>query len=261
MGSEELACWLLDDPEGTRLSLRYLAKLGIFTHTLESVACDPGENAQLDHLINQGAFVYRDLEEWSKVSKARQDDYQQEHLHDEDEVHFFTAGSAFVDVRDKGDNWVRLHCVAGDFLCLPRGMYHRIAPDPKSKNKSFEALRLNRDDPPVWTCFPRNEETEQREGRVEYVDQYIDEGKSTVPFHYLVAIAVGMFILLVLVIVARYQFSEDPWVHNHQNEHTEKMMDDYFQQKAALAAGVSPEVAATAAEGTAAESAHDPYDF
>ncbi|XP_040074221.1 1,2-dihydroxy-3-keto-5-methylthiopentene dioxygenase-like [Ixodes scapularis] len=49
-----------------------------------------------------------------------------EHRHPEEEVRFMSEGTAFFDIRDYQDKWVRIQFNEGDILVLPPNAYHRF---------------------------------------------------------------------------------------------------------------------------------------
>jgi mannose-6-phosphate isomerase-like protein (cupin superfamily) len=57
------------------------------------------------------------------------------HLHTDDEIRLFLDGSGYFDVRNKNDEWVRIHCFKGDMISLPAGIYHRYTNDEKNMAK------------------------------------------------------------------------------------------------------------------------------
>ena len=95
----------------------------------------------------------------------------EEHIHDAEEIRYILGGSGFFDVRNKADEWVRIHVKAGDLMTLPEGIYHRFTVDEKDW---IHAMRLFIGQP-VWTPF--NRPCEEHESRVKYVREFLEEKK------------------------------------------------------------------------------------
>jgi 1,2-dihydroxy-3-keto-5-methylthiopentene dioxygenase len=88
----------------------------------------------------------------------------EEHIHKDEEVRFFLEGSGYFDVRANNDKWIRMHCVPGDLLVLPAGIYHRFSLDEQGTTR---VLRLFQGEP-VWTPYNRSKETDGFKERKEY---------------------------------------------------------------------------------------------
>ncbi|KAL3798697.1 hypothetical protein HJC23_004448 [Cyclotella cryptica] len=136
-----------------------------------SDAVDP----KLSQLRDERGYSYADiitvhpdtLPEYDTKVKA----FFEEHIHDAEEIRYILGGSGFFDVRNKSDQWVRIHVKAGDLMTLPEGIYHRFTVD---ENDRIHAMRLFIGQP-VWTPF--NRPCEEHESRVKYIREYLEEKK------------------------------------------------------------------------------------
>ena len=52
--------------------------------------------------------------------------FDKEHYHTEDEVRFVLEGDGIFDVRDDGDQWIRIEVTEGDIIAIPARKYHRF---------------------------------------------------------------------------------------------------------------------------------------
>lgn len=67
------------------------------------------------------------------------------------------------------ERWIRCEMVEGDMITLPAGIYHRFLPDEKL---FFKVMRLFVGDP-VWTAYNRNEKTDAKAIRQEYMREFL----------------------------------------------------------------------------------------
>lgn len=65
--------------------------------------------------------------------------FDQEHYHTLDEVRFVVDGQGIFDVRDAGDQWVRIEVDAGDLIIIPARTYHRFY---LTATKNIRCVRL-----------------------------------------------------------------------------------------------------------------------
>ncbi|MEM9860336.1 MAG: cupin domain-containing protein [Myxococcota bacterium] len=68
--------------------------------------------------------------------------FDDEHLHDEDEVRFVLDGAGIFDVRDPDDRWMRVVVERGDLIVVPKGRYHRFE---LTNDKTIHCVRLFQD--------------------------------------------------------------------------------------------------------------------
>eukprot|EP01137_Pigoraptor_chileana_P011876 Opistho-2@63464 len=112
------------------VSLDYLESFGVKYFNVDGDT-DEGR-ASLDRICAELNIKNRDQVHIVESMAGYQDKIKmffQEHIHEDDEVRHFVAGSGFFDVRDPDDKWVRIHAAKNDLLVLPAGIYHRFTLD------------------------------------------------------------------------------------------------------------------------------------
>ena len=120
---------------------------------------DKTQDADLTLLRKEKGMSYADiitirpdtLPEYEKKLAA----FFEEHIHDDDEVRYILDGAGYFDVRAKDQKgWIRVKCVGGQCITLPKGMYHRFTLD---STESAQAMRLFVGEP-IWTPINKGPE-------------------------------------------------------------------------------------------------------
>lgn len=113
------------------------------------------EDGVLEKIRHDRGYHYEDTIE---ICKDKLPDYDEkvkmfytEHFHPDEEVRFVLEGSAYFDVRDRSDQWVRILVTRGDLIVFPKGIYHRFTLDSTNYCK---LLRLYTDSP-IYSAFYR----------------------------------------------------------------------------------------------------------
>ncbi|KAJ6903525.1 hypothetical protein NC651_020876 [Populus alba x Populus x berolinensis] len=180
-----IEAWFMDEASGedqrlTRhcnpkefVSLDYLAELGVLYWRLNPANYENDE--ELKKIREDRGYNYMDLLDIcpEKVSdfKEKLKNFYTEHIHADEEIRYCLEGSAYFDVRDKDDRWIRIWIKAGDLIILPAGIYHRFTLDTGDYVK---LMRLFVGEP-VWTAYNRPQE--DHPARKEYIKSMVTEKK------------------------------------------------------------------------------------
>ncbi|KAJ4414227.1 1,2-dihydroxy-3-keto-5-methylthiopentene dioxygenase [Gnomoniopsis sp. IMI 355080] len=152
---------------GTAISPSALEKLGVLYHHMPAVSL-------VDALAAERGYKNRDE---IKVSPQTMGDAYEtkvksffaEHLHEDEEIRYIRDGKGYFDVRNEGDEWVRIELEKDDLIILPPGIYHRFTTD---ETNYIHAMRLFKDEP-KWTPLNRSGDLDSNPLRKEYVSQYL----------------------------------------------------------------------------------------
>jgi len=125
----------------------------------------------LQEICTQKGYSYSDvldihpqrLENYSQKLEA----FYTEHMHPDEEVRLVLKGSAYFDLRDVDNNWIRIGVEKGDMLILPGGSYHRFTLDLNGYIKLFRLFGSK----PDWSSF--NRPADSHPARIAYVEKAI----------------------------------------------------------------------------------------
>jgi 1,2-dihydroxy-3-keto-5-methylthiopentene dioxygenase len=168
-----MRAFLLEKPD-VEVTEEELKEIGVLHWVIDVDNLE--RDGKLDSLCKERGYSYKDvvhvtpehLPNYAEKIKS----FFQEHLHTDDEIRLFLEGSGYFDVRNKNDEWVRLHCFKGDMISLPAGIYHRYTNDEKNMAKVMRFFAGT----PVWTPYSRSPETDRMEQRKKYLDSIKNKG-------------------------------------------------------------------------------------
>ncbi|EMC96985.1 hypothetical protein BAUCODRAFT_434904 [Baudoinia panamericana UAMH 10762] len=153
----------LPHDSGRSLSPSDLDILGIKHYEL------PDDLESVDRIASERNYKNRDQIEISPSTlpgyEEKVKNFFHEHLHEDEEIRYILGGGGYFDVRNKGDEWVRIRLEKGDLMIMPAGIYHRFTTDEQNYTK---ALRLFKEDP-KWTPLKRGEDTDINPFRKDYL--------------------------------------------------------------------------------------------
>jgi 1,2-dihydroxy-3-keto-5-methylthiopentene dioxygenase len=121
-----MKAYRLEDPAQT-VGADELARRGILSW---SVPRDENERAaMIDTIKREHGYVDEDFVELAPETPNLDTicaKFDKEHFHTEDEVRAVMAGAGIFDVRDEGDDWVRIEVTEGDMIVIPANTFHRF---------------------------------------------------------------------------------------------------------------------------------------
>jgi 1,2-dihydroxy-3-keto-5-methylthiopentene dioxygenase len=129
--------------DGTPISAERLRDEGVLN---EHVALDPSTyQPKMDELKTERGYIEQDQVELRPETpnlEAICQKFDDEHLHDEDEVRFVLEGEGIFDIRSQDDRWMRVKVQPGDLIVVPAKRYHRFE---LSDAKTIRCVRLFQD--------------------------------------------------------------------------------------------------------------------
>uniref|UniRef100_H3BZD3 Acireductone dioxygenase n=1 Tax=Tetraodon nigroviridis TaxID=99883 RepID=H3BZD3_TETNG len=159
-----LEAWFLDSNEDDQrkphrqnpncpVSMEQLKKLGVFHWKLNADVYET--DPELEKIRKDHGYSYMDIITIHRDTLSNYEEklkvFFDEHLHLDDEIRYILDGTAYFDVRDKEDRWIRIAMNKGDMITLPAGIYHRFTVDETNYTK---AMRLFVGEP-VWKAYNR----------------------------------------------------------------------------------------------------------
>lgn len=154
----------LPHDSGREVSLEQLARVGVlYSHhpTVDTV----------DELAKERSYKNRDQVTISpsamgEIYEEKVKSFFSEHMHEDEEIRYIRDGKGYFDVRNEGDEWIRILLEKDDLIILPAGIYHRFT---TTDDDYIVAMRLFKEDP-KWTPLNRGPEVDANPFRTEYVN-------------------------------------------------------------------------------------------
>lgn len=124
---------------GTAISPSALEKLGVVYHHMPAVTL-------VDALAEDRGYKNRDEikvspQTMGEAYETKVKSFFAEHLHEDEEIRYIRDGKGYFDVRNQGDEWVRIELEKDDLIILPPGIYHRFTTDETNVSAFFSTLR------------------------------------------------------------------------------------------------------------------------
>ncbi|HEV7922260.1 MAG TPA: cupin domain-containing protein [Thermoanaerobaculia bacterium] len=117
-----------------------LARRGVLSWNMP--AEEAARAALLDAVKREHGYVDQDFVELKPEMENLEAicaKFDQEHYHTEDEVRMVVEGDGIFDVRDEGDQWIRIEVTRGDMIVIPARKYHRFL---LTDRKHIRCMRL-----------------------------------------------------------------------------------------------------------------------
>jgi 1,2-dihydroxy-3-keto-5-methylthiopentene dioxygenase len=115
------------DNSGRLLGRDDLERQGVLSWTASSDEAE--RTALIETIKHERRYVDQDVVELSPSTPnldAVCAKFDKEHYHTEDEVRFVLDGDGIFDVRDEGNQWIRIEVTEGDIIVIPANKYHRF---------------------------------------------------------------------------------------------------------------------------------------
>jgi len=157
----------LPHDSGSAVDVEALAQLGVIYQRIP-------ELEGVNKLAAERGYKNRDEitvspEKMGDVYETKVKSFFDEHLHEDEEIRYIRDGAGYFDVRNKGDEWVRIYLEKDDLIILPAGIYHRFTTD---ETNYIQAMRLFKEEP-KWTPLNRSGELDANQYRKEYVKEFL----------------------------------------------------------------------------------------
>ncbi|KFY36252.1 hypothetical protein V494_05180 [Pseudogymnoascus sp. VKM F-4513 (FW-928)] len=134
---------------GREVSLDQLSRVGVLYYNYSDIE-------QVDALASERSYKNRDVITVSPgsmgdVYETKVKSFFAEHMHEDEEIRYIRDGKGYFDVRNEGDEWIRILLEKDDLIILPAGIYHRFTTD---ESNFIVAMRLFKEEP-KWTPLNR----------------------------------------------------------------------------------------------------------
>ncbi|KFY02352.1 hypothetical protein V490_00543 [Pseudogymnoascus sp. VKM F-3557] len=148
---------------GREVSIDQLSRVGVLYYRYPDLE-------QVDALATERSYKNRDVITVSPgvmgdVYESKVKSFFAEHMHEDEEIRYIRDGKGYFDVRNEGDEWVRILLEKDDLIILPAGIYHRFTTD---ESNFIVAMRLFKEEP-KWTPLNRGPDVDVNPYRQEYV--------------------------------------------------------------------------------------------
>ncbi|KFY17705.1 hypothetical protein V492_00451 [Pseudogymnoascus sp. VKM F-4246] len=148
---------------GREVSLDQLSRVGVLYYNYSDIE-------QVDALASERSYKNRDVITVSPgsmgdVYETKVKSFFAEHMHEDEEIRYIRDGKGYFDVRNEGDEWIRILLEKDDLIILPAGIYHRFTTD---ESNFIVAMRLFKEEP-KWTPLNRGPDVDVNPYRQEYV--------------------------------------------------------------------------------------------